>query len=141
MAGIPKPAGSGGGCGRVVLGILLFFLLIIGGCGQFVRTTDLHTCTVDFVSNDDTLRETLGSPITLSPLVLVMGYSSETDFGGNTDRSAGYFTRATGSRDSAWLYVDAFQSSTGFYGVRINPVPNPADILISRTGQIGECGG
>jgi hypothetical protein len=70
-----------------------------------------------------------------------MGYSSETDFGGNTDRSAGYFVSARGPLDRAFLFVDAFETSSGFYGVQINPVPNPNDISITRSGQISECGG
>ena len=140
MAGLPASAPSGG-CTRILLGIGLFILLILGGCGQFVRTTDLHACTVDLITSNTALREELGSPIAVSPLVLVMGYSSETDFGGNTDRSAGYFTIAEGMRDSTWLYVEAFESSTGFFGVRYNPIPNPDDVLYNHTGQIESCGG
>ena len=140
MASLPKTAAPGG-CGRILLGIGLFILLILGGCGQFVRTTDLNACAVDLITANTSLREGLGSPITISPLVLVMGYSSETDFGGNTDRSAGYFTIAKGPRDSTWLYVEAFESSTGFFGVRYNPVPNPDDVLFNHSGQIEDCGG
>ena len=140
MAGLPANAPSGG-CARILLGIGLFILLILGGCGQFVRTTDLHACAVDLITSNTALREELGSPIAVSPLVLVMGYSSETDFGGNTDRSAGYFTIAEGTRDSTWLYVEAFESSTGFFGVRYNPIPNPDDVRYDHSGQIESCGG
>jgi ribosomal protein L7/L12 len=136
-----QPSASAWGCGRIALSTILFGLLILGGCGQFVRATDMHHCAVELITADPTLREVLGSPITVSSILLVMGYSSETDFGGNTDRSAGYFTIARGTEDSAWLYVEAYHASTGFYGVRYNPVPNPDDRQVSYSGQIEECTG
>ncbi|HUF40288.1 MAG TPA: hypothetical protein VMN57_17325 [Anaerolineales bacterium] len=140
MAHLPTGAAPGCGCSRIGLWIVLFMMLVLGGCGQYVRTTELHACAVDLITTNAAMRQRLGSPITVSPLVLVMGYSSETDFGGNTDRSAGYFAIAEGPNDSAWLYVNAFENSTGFYGVRFNPIPNREDLLVTRTGQIEECG-
>jgi hypothetical protein len=141
MAQLPQGSGSGAGCTRIAIGIAVFIMLLLAGCGQFVRSTALHACAVELISENSTLRQDLGSPITVSSLLLVMGYSSETDFGGNTDRSAGYFTIARGSQDSAWLYVEAYEASSGFYGVRFNPVPNPNDWLFSHSGDIAECNG
>jgi hypothetical protein len=141
MAQLPQGSGSGAGCTRIAIGIAVFIMLLLAGCGQFVRSTALHACAVELISENSTLRQDLGSPITVSSLLLVMGYSSETDFGGNTDRSAGYFTIARGSRDSAWLYVEVYEASSGFYGVRFNPVPNPNDWLFSHSGDIEECSG
>ncbi len=141
MAQLPRNSGSGGGCTQIAIGIAVFIVLMLAGCGQFVRSTALHACAVELISENSTLRQDLGSPITVSSLLLVMGYSSETDFGGNTDRSAGYFTIARGPEDSAWLYVEVYEASSGFYGVRFNPVPNPNDWLFSYSGSIEECGG
>ena len=71
--------------------------------------------------------------------LLVLGYSSESDFGGNAWRSAGYYTIIRGPDDRSLFYVEAFESSSGHYSVEANPVPNPNDFFVRQSGQVGEC--
>ncbi len=129
----------GAGCLRGLFWISLFFFLILAGCGQYVRTTALHACVVNQVTTNRAVRTALGMPVEVSPFVFVLGFSSESDFFGNTDRSAGYFIIASGPEGRAAFYVNAFESGTGVYGLQASPIPNPNDLTIRDSGRMSAC--
>lgn len=129
------------GCARVILGFVLFFFLIFAGCGMFVRSTDMHACVVQNVTSDGRIQDALGTPLTIHWFMPVLGYSSSSDFGGNTERSAGYYMLVQGPQGRSLLYVEAYHSSTGYFGMRANPVPNPNDFFIQASGDVSSCAG
>jgi ribosomal protein L7/L12 len=135
------PQGCNWGCARFLLAGLLFFFLIFSACGQYLRSTDLHACVVEEISASGTLQEALGSPIEVGSFLLVLGYSSSSDFGGNSERSAGYYVRVSGPEDGVLMYVEAYESSGGFFGMEANPVPNPNGFFIRTSGNVSSCSG
>lgn len=99
-------ASVGVGCMRVLLSIAFFALLILGGCGMYVQTTDEYACAMDaFTSNRDVIQR-MGEPVETTPLAFVLGYSSSSDFGGDTSVQFGMYTLVSGAIGNRWAYVE-----------------------------------
>jgi ribosomal protein L7/L12 len=125
----PAAARGGSGCARYTLIAVLIMFAFFAACGLYVQTTGMHACAIETITADSTVREELGDPIDAS-IPIVFGYSSSSDFGGNSERQAGYYTLLTGPRGRALFYVNAYSDSYGSFGVRANPVPNPNDFFV-----------
>lgn len=99
-------ASAGFGCMRVLLSIAFFILLLLGGCGMYVQTTDEYACGMDaFTSNREVLQR-LGEPVQTTPFAFVLGYSSSSDWGGDTSVGFGMYTLVSGAKGNRWAYVE-----------------------------------
>ena len=139
-AGLPRTRITiSGGCLRSILLSLVPFIFILAACGQYVRTTEMHACAASTITANRDLQELLGNPLEVGGLLFVLGYSSESDFGGRTERSAGYLVRVNGLRDAAWLMVNFYESRTGYYQLEIERAFSSSDFYFATSGQIDSC--
>ncbi len=133
-----RAAGQPWGCAWVLLSITLLIFALLASCGLYYRTTELHACAANTIASNGDIREMLGDPITTG-LPWVLGYSSSSDFGGNSEQQAGYYLRARGAHDNRLFYVNAYRSSSDYYSIRINPFPNREDLFITSSGELAAC--
>ncbi|MCB9134744.1 MAG: ribosomal protein L7/L12 [Anaerolineales bacterium] len=97
---------AGYGCARIILSIIFFMLLLFGGCGMYVQTTDEYACGMDaFIHNKDVLQR-LGEPVKTTPFAFILGYSSSSDWGGDTSIGFGMYTLVSGAKGNRWAYVE-----------------------------------
>lgn len=101
------PGGAAsGGCLRSILGIALFILLLLGGCGLYVQTTDEFACGMAlFIENREVIQR-LGEPVKTTPFAFVLGYSSSSDFGGNSSVGFAMYTLVSGANGNRWAYIE-----------------------------------
>ena len=108
----PAPTHSGkGGCLRVLLGILLFIVMICGGCGAVVQRTDSYACAIRQVEVDPLLAETLGKPVSIYPVAIAPTFSFGSSLDGATSLRAEVFVPVRGGRAWGLLYLSLYDGA------------------------------
>ena len=108
-----RPArASGGGCATLAAGLVLFILLISGGCGVYLQTKPIYACSIDVVKSAVVRRGVLEPPVQAGYLVLTPGFEESSGFD-SWRLSAEYFTPVWGSGGWGIAYVSLASSSSG----------------------------
>ncbi len=131
--------GSGIGCMRVLLGMALIVLLFMGGCGLYVQTTDEYACGMDLLTHNRDVIQQLGEPVETTPLAFVMGYSSSSDWGGNSSVGFGMYTLLSADVGTRWAYVEINHSSDFPYYLDANLFHNDERIRILDSISEADC--
>ncbi len=127
-----------GGCMPGCAVIIGLFMIIFAGCGVSVRNSELYDCATLVIARDDTIRAEIGNPVRTT-IPLVLGYSAESDFGGNTRQSFQSYAYMWGQNDQSIFYISALKQADDFYWVRANPIPNPGNLFIESQGSLSGC--
>lgn len=85
--------------------------MILGGCGLYVQTTDEYACGMELFTNNREIIQRLGEPVEPLPIAFVLGYSSSSDFGGNSSVGFAMYTLISGANGRSWAYIEISHSS------------------------------
>jgi len=108
------------GCLRFLLGLAFFILLLTASCGLYIQTTDEYACGMELFTQNQVVVQRLGEPVKPLPVAFVLGYSSSSDFGGNSSVGFAMYTYITGSKDSSWTYIEIGHNDGSPYYLNAN---------------------
>jgi ribosomal protein L7/L12 len=138
-AGGAPGAGGGGGCLRALLGTAFFILLLLSSCGLYVQTTDEYDCGMALFTGNREVVQRLGEPVEATPLALVLGYSSSSDFGGNSYIGFAMYTLVTGANGNSWVYMDINHDDGSPYYMNANLFYEGDNIRINSSVSENGC--
>ena len=94
---------------------------------------------MDLFTHDQQVVQRLGEPVKPLPLALVLGYSSSSDFSGNSSVGFAMYTYVTGSKDSSWIYMEISHSSDFPYYLRANLFHDGDNTRIIKSVSENDC--
>jgi hypothetical protein len=118
-AGLPLPRSASGlrSC-AAILGVIVVFLLVIsGGCGVYLQTKPIYACSMRAVKAAVADQELLQPPINGGYLVMSPGFSESAGFR-RWDLDAEYFAPVWGADGLGLAHVYLSANSTGFNAVQ-----------------------
>jgi LSD1 subclass zinc finger protein len=131
--------GFGWGCTRILLGLAFIVLLFMGGCGLVVQMGDEYACGMDMFTHNRDVLQRLGEPVETTPLVFVMGYSSSSDWGGNSSVGFGMYTLVSGAVGNRWAYVEIHHDEGYPYYMSGNLFDKGNNVRVSDFVPESEC--
>lgn len=131
--------GTGWGCTRILLGMAFIVLLFMGGCGLVVQMGDEYACGMEIFTHNREVLQHLGEPVETTPLVLVMGYSSSSDWGGNSSVGYGMYTLVSGSVGNRWAYVEISHDEGYPYYMNANLFDKGNNVRVSGSLSESDC--
>lgn len=117
-ARLAKPEPASQGCLFMLLIVVAFALLLMGGCGAYTQTTGLYACAMDEIKANAAVQAALGQPVSGGYLVLSTGFSQSVNVDGSSQMSLGYLAPVWGPDGSGWVSVQAAQDADGDRGMR-----------------------